>query len=161
MRRMETAFDLSLGLNEMYAGACPESLKRLLTEVLDDEGVADQSPGRLRYDELTRPRARLEPGCEIGRLTRHRSFLADRASNEVPDDDEPRGYADPGLELDIVGLQQLHGAQGLEPGSDRAFGVILVGAWPSEIRHDAVAHKSGDVTAITSNRAGHPILTPA
>ena len=175
MRRMESAFDLSLGLNEMYVGACPESLKRLLTEVLGsrrrqcmcltnhswvraknlrqlftldlvrarehlsalrsgsvvreeiqatvpgrgvpgtvrrrlrgqfpisggrDEGVADQSPGRLRYDELTRPRARLEPGCEIGRLTRHRTFLADRASNEVPDNDEPRGYADP-IEISV------------------------------------------------------------
>src|ERR1700757_4344368 len=129
----------------MHAGACPESLKRLLAEVLDDEGVADQSPGRLRYDELTRLRARLEPGCEIGRLPRHRTFPADRASNEVPDNDEPRGYADPGLELDIVGLQQLHGGQGLEPGSDSAFGVILVGAWPSEIGHDAVADEFGNV----------------
>src|SRR4029077_7641157 len=143
MRRMESAFDLSLGLDKVHAGARPESLEGLFTEVLDDEGVANQSPGGLRDDELTWPRARLEPGCEIGRLARHRTFLADRASNEVPDNDAPRSDADPGLEFDIVGLQQLHSAQCLEPGSDRAFGVILVGAWPSEIRHDAVAHESG------------------
>src|SRR5262249_11479614 len=158
MRRMESAFDLSLGLNEVHASASPESLEGLLTEVLDDERVADQSPGCLRDDELARSRARLEPGCEIGRLARHRTFLANRASNEVPNNDAPRGYADPGLELDIVRLQQLHSTQRLEPGSDRAFRVIFVGGWPAEIRHDAVPHESGDVATIAGDRAGDPIL---
>ena len=71
------------------------------------------------------------------------------------------GNADARLEFSVFGFQHLHGSQSLEPGSNRTLAMVLIGAGPPEIRHDAIAHIAGDVAPITDHSRGDPILVAA
>src|SRR3954463_6756291 len=103
MSSVEAALDLALRLDEMHTCAGPESFEGYLAEILDNESVADQSPGRLRDNELIGLSNRLEPGCKIRRLARDRGLLSNRAGDEVPYNDLSRGNANTRLEFGISG----------------------------------------------------------
>src|SRR5437879_6431383 len=140
MSGMESALDLSRRLNEMHARAGPESFKGNLAEILNNESIAYQSPRRLRDNELIGLGDCLEPGCEVRRLARDRALFSNRAGDEVPYNDLPCGNANTRLKFDFFDCRHLHGGQSLEPGSNCTFALILIGAWPPEIRHHTVAH---------------------
>src|SRR4029450_13499810 len=99
MSCVEAALDLALRLDEMHTRAGPESFEGYLAEILKNESVADQSPGRLRDNQVIGSGNRLEPGCEIRRLACDRDLLSNRAGDEVPYNDLPRGNPNTRLEF--------------------------------------------------------------
>src|SRR4051812_7116066 len=101
MSSVEAALDLAPRLDEMHSRVGPKSFEGHLAEILNNESVADQSPGRLRDNELIGLGDTLEPGCEIRRLARNRALLSNRAGDEVSYNDLSRGNASTRLELGV------------------------------------------------------------
>jgi len=104
MSCVEAALDLTLRFDEMHTCAGPVSFEGYLAQILDNESVADQSPGRLRDNEVIGLGNRLEPGCKVRCLARDRGLLSNRAGYEVPYNDLPRSNANTRLEFGVSGF---------------------------------------------------------
>jgi hypothetical protein len=85
--------------------------------------------------------------------------LADRAAlahpGGVADHHHSGGDADPGLERRAVRRREpADRLDQIEPGGDRALGVVLVRPGPAEVGQHAVAHVAGHVAAVARDRPG-------
>jgi hypothetical protein len=74
-----------------------ETGERLGTEILDLEQGADLSPGALGYDQGARPGQGLQTGGEVWRFTDNTALLRRTRADQIADDDEASGDADPNV----------------------------------------------------------------
>ena len=92
---------------------------------------------------------RLEASSKVGRLADHRLLLGCSCTDQVADNNEPGGDADPNLQGRIGMRCELRNRldQG-KPGTNCALGIMFMRLWVAEIGENAVAHVFGDEAAI-------------
>ena len=96
--------------------------------------------------DAARRRLGLQACRKIRRLADHRLLLRGARSDQVADDDEPRGDADAALQRRLGG-ERSHRGDEFERRPYRALGVIFVRLRISEIDERTVAHVLGDEPA--------------
>jgi hypothetical protein len=73
------------------------------SEILDLEQGADLSPGAVGNDQSARPRQRLQTGGEMWRLADHAALLRSTRADQIANDDETAGDADPHVQRLLCG----------------------------------------------------------
>ena len=157
MQGLEAAF--ALGNTERGPGldGLGKALDRVPAHIAQPETIAEQSPRRRGDDNPAGVGEALQPRGEIGGVADDRLLLRRTLADEVADDHEAGGDADPRRELFARGsVQSRDHLDEFEPGVHRARRVVLMGAGKAEIGEDAVAHELGDeaVVARDHSRAG-------
>jgi hypothetical protein len=106
----------------------------LWSKRLQLERAAQQPPRGPCDHDGARPGERLQPRRQIGRLANDGLFLRRPLADEVANHDDAGGYADADIQTSACGRIELSdGSRDVETGSDRSFGVVLVGARKAEI----------------------------
>src|SRR5215471_19212640 len=112
--------------------------ERLRPEILDLEQGPDLSPGAVGNDQGAGPGQRLQAGGEVGRLADHASLLRGTRADQIANDDETGGDANPNVQRLLYG-EPADRVDHREPGTDRPLGVILMRLGIAEINEHAVA----------------------
>jgi hypothetical protein len=132
-----------------------ESLDRTRAEFAQLKQIAEQPARRGRDDDGAGFGEGLHPRRKVRRLANHLEPARSALCDEIADDDEPGRNPDPHLEpqtrLHVDGLDR---GGDLEPGANRALGIVLVSGWIAEIGQDAVAHQSRDDAVIARDDRG-------
>ena len=105
------------------------------------EQTAGQPPRARRDHHRARLGQGLQPRREVRRLADHRLFLRGALADQIADDHQPGGDADPHLQWRRRGgVEPGHRLDQRQPGPHRALGIVLVGPRIAEIGEHAVAH---------------------
>ena len=134
--------------------------ERLGAEILDLEQRADLSPGAVGNDQGARPGQRLQTGGEVWRLADHAPLLRGTRADQIANDDEAGGDADPNVQRLLCG-EPADRVDDREPGAGRALGVVLMRLGIAEIDQHAVAHILGDKTAKAADGVGDAAMVGA
>ena len=102
------------------------------------EQIAEQFSCALLDDDRVRLGYSLQARREIRCLADNRLLLSRTRTNQVADDNESGGDADPRFQRSTC-LQRIRRCDQLQPGPRRPFGVILMGLRVAEIDQDAIA----------------------
>ena len=154
--RLEAALVLALAQHAPHAERFGDALHRPLAEECVIEELA-QEPARDAGDEhAMRFGERLQPGGEIGRVADDGLLLRGAAADDLADDDEAGGDADPRGERAVADAP--HRGDDLEPGAGGALGAVLVRLGIAEISEHAVAHELGEETVEARDDAGAGVL---
>src|SRR5271169_2961611 len=137
-----------------------ETGERLGPEILDLEQRADLSPGAVGNNQGARPGQRLQTGGEVWRLADDAPFLRGAGADQIADDDEAAGDADPHVQRLLCG-EPADRLDDREPGTSRALGIVLMRLGIAEINQDAVAHTLGDKTAKAADGVGDAAMVGA
>src|SRR5205085_8177420 len=105
---------------------------RLRPEILDLEQCADLSPGAVGHNQGAGPGQRLQTGGKVWRLTDEAAFLSSTGADQIADDDEASGDADPHVQRLLCG-KPTDRLDDRQPGASRALGVVLMGLRVAEI----------------------------
>ena len=112
------------------------------------EQPAGQPPRARRDHHRARLGQRLQPRREVGRLADHRLFLRGALADQIADDHQSGGDADPHLQWRRrEGVEPGHLLHQLQRRAHRALGIVLVGPRIAEIGEHAVAHVFRDKPA--------------
>jgi hypothetical protein len=126
------------------------------------EQPAGQSPRAWRDHHGPRLGQRLQPRREVRRLADHRLFLRRALADQIPDDHQPGGDADPHL--------QWRRRDSVEPGhlldqvqccAHSALGIVLARPRIAVIGKHAVAHVLGDKPAAAADHLGNAAVIGA
>ena len=137
-------------------------LEQALSHGVDHEARTKQSASSSGDHDLAGPRFGLKSCREVGSGANDRMFLSRTFADQIANDDEPGGNADPGLER--LACRVSYAANCLRRGKSgtyRSLGIVLMGTRPTKIREYAVAHQLGDMPANPSDLAGDRILVTA
>ena len=134
--------------------------ERLGPEILDLEQRADLSPGAVGNDQGARPGQRLQTGGEVWRLADDAPLLRSTRADQIANDDEASGDADPHVQRLLCG-EPADRVDDREPGASRALGVVLMRLGIAEIDQHAVAHILGDKTAKAADGVGDAAMVGA
>jgi hypothetical protein len=133
---------------------------RLRPEILDLEQRADLSPGAVGYDQGAGPGQCLQAGGEVGGFADHAPLLRRTGADQIADDDKTAGDADPHVQW-FRGREPADRFDDREPGTRRAFGVILMRLGVAEINEHPIAHILGDKTAKAADGVGDTAMIGA
>ena len=132
------------------------------TQIRVLEQTAGQPPRARRDHHRPRLGQRLQPRREVRRLADHRLFLRRTLADQIPDDHQPGGDADPHLQWRRRdGVEPGHLLDQLQPGAHRALGIVLVGPRIAEIGQHPVAHVLGDKPAAAPDHLGNAAVIGA
>ena len=162
LARLEAAFDRPLGEHHEGRDRASDALQRLTAQVLELEQITQQPPRRLAHHHLPGCGDALQPGRQVGRLADHRLLLRRPFADQITDDDETGGDADPNAERRVA--RRPHRRQRLndgEPGANRPLRIVLVRARKTEIGEDAVAHILGHMPLEPRDLARRAVLKTA
>lgn len=118
------------------------------------------APRRVGDDDGVGSGERLQARGEIGRLADYRLLLRRPGAEQVADDDEPGGDAEPHLEA-LGNLEPADGVDDGETRTHRLLGILLVRLRIAEIGEDAVAHVLGDKPAEPGQHLGDAAVISA
>jgi hypothetical protein len=136
-----------------------EAFDRGGAQVGELEEGAEQALRRLGNNNRTGLGMLLQPRGEVRRLADHCLLRGRPAADEIADDHSPGGDPDPrGQGARVRGMEAAHCLDRRQSGSDRAFGLVLVGPGPAKIRQNAVAHELGDMPFEAGDLGGHRVL---
>ena len=121
---------------------------------------ADLSPGAVGNDQGARPGQRLQSGGEVWRLADHAALLRGTGADQIANDDEAAGDADPHVQRLLCG-EPADRVDDREPGASRALGIVLMRLGIAEINQHAVAHILGDKTAKAGDGVGDAAMVGA
>jgi hypothetical protein len=127
--------------------------KRLGAEILDLEQCADLSPGAVGNDQGAGPGQRLQTGGEVWGLADHDPLLRRTHADQIADDDEASGDADPNVQRLLCG-EPADRIDDREPGASRPLGIVLMRLGIAEINQHAIAHIFGDKAAKAADGVG-------
>ena len=132
------------------------------TQIRVLEQTAGQPPRARRDHHGPRLGQCLQPRREVRRLADHRLFLRCALADQIADDHQPGGDADPHLQWRRRdGVEPGHLLDQLQPGAHRALGIVLVGPRIAEIGEHAVAHVLGDKPAAAPDHLGNAAVIGA
>jgi len=162
---------LGAGTKAALAGLPPQNAKQryrlvmalepVLANGFDHKAGPEQPPRRFGDHDFTRAGGLLQASREVRGGADHRMLPRRAFANQVTDDDQPGGDADPaGQLLADRGCQPGDSVGDGERGSDRPLGIVLMRPRPAEIREHAVAHQLGDI-AEPADLAGDGVLKRA
>ena len=131
-----------------------DAFQRLPTQILEVEQVTHKALGPRRNDHLPRFCRGLQPGGQIGAVADHRLFLRCAFANQITHDDHAGGNPDSGCQsIARRDAQSANGRDCRQTRAHRPLRCILIGAWPTEVCQNAVAHEFGDVAPETQDFA--------
>jgi CHASE2 domain-containing sensor protein len=134
--------------------------ERLGAEILDLEQRPDLSPGAVGNDQGARPGQRLQTGGEVWRLADHAALLRGTRADQIADDDEASGDANPNVQRLLCG-EPADRLDDREPGAHRPLGIVLMRLRISEINQHAVAHILGDKAVKAADGVGDAAVVGA
>src|SRR5262252_11214761 len=102
-QRLEAADDPALADHTPGTLRLGKTGERLGAEILDLEQGADLSPGAVGNDQCARPGQRLQAGGEVWRLADDAPLLRGAGADQIADDDETSGDADPHVQRLLCG----------------------------------------------------------
>ena len=138
----------ALGLDAAEIGALEEAADEPARAGGDDDAVRLGQP--------------LQPRGQVRGLADHRLLARGAAADQVAHHHQPRRDPDPGGQrLAFRRGQPADGPQDVQPGPDRALGVVLVGPGEAEVGEHAVAHELGDVPLEAGDLARDRVLVGA
>ena len=95
-------------------------------------------------DDRVRLGQGLQPGGEVRRLADDRLLLRRTLADQIADDHQPGGDADPRFECGGFDIEASDSVDDVQPRPDRPLGIVLMRARVAEIDENAVAHVLGD-----------------
>jgi hypothetical protein len=98
-------------------------------------------------------------GREVWRLADDAPLLRGASADQIANDDEATGDADPNVQR--LGRGEPADRDYREPGMSRALGVVLMRLRIAEIDQDAIAHIFGDKAAIAADVVGDAAMAGA
>jgi hypothetical protein len=107
--------------------------ERLGAEIPDLEQRADLSPGAVGNDQGARPGQRLQTGGEVWRLADHAPLLRRTRADQIANDDEAAGDADPHVQRLWCG-EPADRLDDRQPGAHRPLGFVLMRLGIAEIK---------------------------
>ena len=119
-----------------------DTLQVFGSKVLKFEQVAEELSRALSDDDGVRFSNSLQARRKVRRLADDAALLRCSRSDQIADDDQPRGNAHAGLKW-ASRLQCAHGLDQLQSRPYRPLSVILVRLRIAEVHEDAVAHVLG------------------
>ena len=131
------------------------------TQIRVLEQTAGQPPRARRDDHGPRLSQRLQPRREVRCLADHRLFLRGTLADQIADDRQPGGDADPHLQRRRDGVESGHLLHQLQRRAHRALGIVLVGPRIAEIGQHPVAHILGDKAAAAADHLGNAAVIGA
>ncbi|MEZ5905617.1 MAG: hypothetical protein R3C69_11145 [Geminicoccaceae bacterium] len=157
--RLEAALDGPLALNCESLQRLGDALERVPAEILEIEEIAQEPTCRFRHDHLSRCCQGLQPGRHVRRLADYRLFPGRPLADEVANDHETGGDADPNRHR-LAGWRAhpRDRRRGPEPGPGGALGVVLVRRGKAEIGEHPVAHELRHMPLQPRDLAGHGVL---
>ena len=111
-------------------------------------------------DQGARPGQRLQSGGEVWRLADHAALLRGTGADQIANDDEAGGDANPHVQRLLCG-EPADRVDDREPGASRALGIVLMRLGIAEINQHAVAHILGDKTAKAGDGVGDAAMVGA
>jgi hypothetical protein len=157
---LEPADDLALAEHTPGVLRLGKTGERLGPQILDLEQRADLSPGAVGNDQGAGPGQHLQAGCEVWRLADDAAFLRGTGADQIANDDEASGDADPHIQR-LLGGEPADRVDDTEPGASRALGIVLMRLGIAEIDQHAVAHIFGDKTAKAAHGVGDAAVVGA
>jgi hypothetical protein len=134
MARLKPALRLALARDPPHGQRFGKTLEALRPEVVELEQAADQPPCRLADHDGAGYRQGLQAGGEVRRLADHRILVGGVLAHQIADHHLAGGDPHARLQMSLCSDRQpADRIRQLEPRSDRALGVVLVGPRPSEI----------------------------
>ena len=113
-------------------------------EVFEIEQLANLLSCAGGNDQTARYSKRLQPRCQVWRHADHRLFLCRTLADQVTDDYQPGGDADPRLEFGGFDIEATDGVDRTEAGAHPPLGIVLMCPRIAEIDQYPVAHVLGD-----------------
>lgn len=111
-------------------------------------------------DQGARPGQRLQAGGEVWRLADDTALLRGTRTDQIANDDETGGDADPHTQRLLCG-EPADRIDHAKTGAGRAFGIVLMRLRIAEINEHAVAHILGDKAAKAADGVGHTAMIGA
>ncbi len=133
-----------------------------LVEKFEPKAVAKQSACRWADNDFAGACERLHPRSEIRRLADRCPSDDQFGSDDVADDDQTGGDPDPRRERSPVACTQRRDRCGAVDARPRCpLGVVLVRAWKSEVRQDAIAEVLSDRALVAFDGGAEGLLEVA
>ena len=124
-------------------------------EIAVVEKIANQPPRAFCDQHRVRRRHFLQAGCEVRRLADNPALLRLARADQIADDDEAGGDADPARQARGATLKPADAVDQRQAGPYRLLGIMFMRLRIAEIGKDAVSHIFGDIAPKPSDDFGH------
>ena len=152
---LETALDRALAQHLRGQYRLGQPLDRDSPEIAVVEKIANQPPRAFCDQHRVRWRHFLETGCQVRRLADNPALLRLARADQIADDDEAGGDADPARQRGGIALQPADAVDQRQTGPYCLLGIMLMRLRIAEIGKDAVSHILGDIAPKPGDDLSH------
>ena len=146
-QRLEAAVDSARAQHAPDLHRIAKPLDGHRSEIAVIEQPTKKAAGAALDDDGIRLGERLKPRRQIGGLAHHFVVLRRVPADEIADDHQASGDADPQVQRwRLAYIELRHGFDQRQPRAHRPLGIVLMGLRIAEIGEHAVAHIFGDET---------------